>query len=103
MSKRIHLSIIVSSALFLSLACISSVAKEVPTKSPTNDAQIPTTNPTSPSSANTYPCINKYLPIVDDATKVYAVNTTIGDSTVSSTNYETIFYWQQLFHSKHQA
>ena len=92
MKTKHILSIVAVSFFVATIACIVSTT-QAPNNISANITQIPTTHPTNSVSANTYPCINKYVPIVNDATKVYAVNTTNPGSTVSSTNYETIFYF----------
>jgi hypothetical protein len=92
MKTLTYLSIAFSSTLLASLACSFSTTSAVPTNTPLNNIQIPTIEPTSPALVNGL-CENKYLPIFNDTTKTYAVMTTIADSTISSTNYETLFYF----------
>ena len=91
MKKRAYLSTIVCSVLMISLACNFLTPTEVPTNVLLNNVQIPT-EPTSPTLVNGL-CKNKYLPIVNDSTKSYSVMTTIADSSVRTTNYETLFYF----------
>lgn len=83
---------IISSAFVVSLASNFLTATEMPKNIPANYTPIPTTEPINPSSANGL-CKNKYMPIVNDTTKAYAVKTTFAGSKLSSTNYETIFYF----------
>lgn len=92
MTTRTYLSIIVSSVFIASIACNFLTPTKAPTNIPANDIQVPTTVPIYPSSDNEL-CKNKYMPIVNDTTKTYAVKTSIAGLTLSSTNYETIFYF----------
>jgi len=86
MGKRIYLLTILFSAVFVGLVYISLTKKKVPTNN-----LIPIAIPVYPPSDNEL-CENEYMPIVDDITKLYAIEATLGDTTSSSTNYETIFY-----------
>ena len=91
MKKRISLLIIVFSAFVVSIACSFLTTTEVPTNIPASNTQIPAEEPILSSGKGL--CKSNYMRIVNDTTKVYAVQTTIAGSTLSSTNYETILYF----------
>jgi len=92
MKAKHGLSIITVSFLLVTIICIFSAGK-TPKNIAAKNTQTPTTYLINPPTANTYPCINKYMPIIDDSTRVYKSTTTTADSTNTSTNYESLIYF----------